>query len=187
MSTRGFEGFYVGTRNYGATVAFWRSLGFTVEFETGHGSGQLRHPSGGPFVFVAEVDALPEIHPVLGVDDAATFSPERPVEYVSEFEPQHWGVLEAVVRDPDGRLVRLSAPMPEGMAPLHPPVRVSDYIAGRFAEAFNENLIFWNGTKVAPDLIAALQHAFQQGGWPACANHLHQRCGGGHGVHLECQ
>lgn len=115
MSTRGFEGFYISTRNYGATVAFWRSMGFTVEFETGHGSGQLRHPNGGPFIFVAEVDTTPELHPVLGVEDAAAFQPSRPLDVAEEFAPTHWGTLEAVVRDPDGRLVRLSASLPEGM------------------------------------------------------------------------
>ncbi len=40
---------------------------------------------------------------------------------------------------------------------------------GRYAEAFNENLIFWNGIKVAPEIVAALQQAYQQSGWQACA------------------
>ena len=29
--------------------------------------------------------------------------------------PEHWGMLEAVVLDPDGRNVSLQAPLPSGM------------------------------------------------------------------------
>ena len=54
MATEGFEGFYVETRNYGATAAFWSSLGFEKQFETDHGSGQWEHPLGGPYVFINE-------------------------------------------------------------------------------------------------------------------------------------
>ena len=36
MATNGIEGIYMETRNYGATAAFWASLGFTSVFETGH-------------------------------------------------------------------------------------------------------------------------------------------------------
>ncbi len=31
MSTEGFLGFYTETRNYGATAAFWKSLGKFIE------------------------------------------------------------------------------------------------------------------------------------------------------------
>ena len=34
MSTDGFAGFYIETRNYCATAAFWRSMGFELVFET---------------------------------------------------------------------------------------------------------------------------------------------------------
>lgn len=54
MATDGFAGSYIETRNYGATAAFWKSLGFQSMFETDHGSGQWVHPSGGPYVFIAE-------------------------------------------------------------------------------------------------------------------------------------
>lgn len=40
---------------------------------------------------------------------------------------------------------------------------------GRYAEAFQENLIFWNGIKVAPEIISTLQQTFQQLGWQAFA------------------
>jgi hypothetical protein len=117
MATEGFLGFYVETRNYGATASFWKSLGFQNQFETDHGSGQWIHPTGGPYIFIAE-RADPEhllmTQPVLGVSDSTTFNPSRPVDYQRAFEPQHWGVVEALIRDPDGRPISLQAPLPEG-------------------------------------------------------------------------
>jgi|GEM_PF-400263 len=117
MATRGFVGFYVETRNYGATASFWRSLGFVNQFETDHGSGQWQHPSGPPFVFIAERPD-PEYslvsYPILGVADSTRFAPERPLDFERPFEPQHWNVVEALVLDPDGRVVSLQAPVPEG-------------------------------------------------------------------------
>ncbi len=119
MSTQGFAGFYVETRNYGATAAFWRSLGFVNAFETDHGSGQWKHPSGGPYVFIAE-RADPEhvllSYPILSVTDSTRFAPDRTPEYARSFAPQHWGVVEALVIDPDERLVSLQAPLPDGVA-----------------------------------------------------------------------
>ena len=115
MATEGFEGFYVETRNYGATAAFWESLGFTNVFETDHGSGQWVHPSGGPYVFVNEQLGEPlETHPILRVADSTEFAPVRAPEYAQPFTPEHWGVVEAFLRDPDGRNVSLQAPLPEG-------------------------------------------------------------------------
>jgi hypothetical protein len=107
MSTEGFIGFFVGTRNYGATAAFWKSLGFENTFETDHGSGQWQHPSGGPYVFIAEEHEGELVtHPILGVSDSTDFP--------AEFAPRHWGVVEATLRDPDGREVALHAPVPAG-------------------------------------------------------------------------
>ena len=116
MATEGFEGFYVETRNYGATAAFWASLGFANVFETGHGSGQWEHPSGGPYVFINEQqDAELETHPILRVADSTTFAPDRAPDFARPFTPEHWGVVEALLRDPDGRNVSLQAPLPEGV------------------------------------------------------------------------
>lgn len=113
MATDGIQGLYVETRNYGATAAFWKSLGFTSVFESDHGSGQWVHPAGGPYVFIAEShEGDLETHPILAVADAATFAPERALDYIRPFEPQHWDVTEAIVRDPDGRPVSLQAPLP---------------------------------------------------------------------------
>ena len=116
MATEGFEGFYVETRNYGATAAFWASLGFENVFETGHGSGQWQHPAGGPYVFINEQhDAPLETHPVLRVADSIAFAPDRTPDFASPFTPQHWGVVEAIIRDPDGRRISLQAPVPAGV------------------------------------------------------------------------
>lgn len=115
MATDGFEGFYVETTNYGATGAFWESLGFVNAFETDHHSGQWEHPSG-TGVFIAERPGpVLEMYPTFRVADAAAFAPSRPLELVKPFEPTHWGVLEALVRDPDGRIVALHAPLPDGV------------------------------------------------------------------------
>jgi hypothetical protein len=117
VTTEGFEGFYIETRNYGATAAFWMSLGFASVFQTDHGSGQFEHPAGGPYVFINErQDAELEIHPILRVADSAAFAPERPADFAQPFTPQHWGVVEALICDPDGRHVSLQAPLPEGVA-----------------------------------------------------------------------
>ncbi len=116
MATDGIVGFYLETTNFGATAAFWTSLGYRKEFETDHSSGQFTHPNGGPYLFIAERPgpAL-ETHPILWVADAKAFEPERAPEYAKPFTPEHWGVVEATVLDPDGRPVSLQAPLPEGV------------------------------------------------------------------------
>jgi hypothetical protein len=116
VATEGFEGFYVETRNYGATAAFWASLGFHNVLETDHGAGHWEHPAGGPYVFISEQhDAELETHPILRVADANAFRPDRALDFAQPFTPQHWGVVEALIRDPDGRNVSLQAPPPEGI------------------------------------------------------------------------
>lgn len=115
MATEGIEGFYVETRNYGATAAFWASMGFESVLETDHGSGQWRHPTGGPYVFISEQhDSELTTHLILRVHDSTAFRPDRPADFAQPFTPQHWGVVEALVRDPDGRVVSLQAPVPDG-------------------------------------------------------------------------
>jgi len=115
MATEGISGIYLETRGYAAAAAFWTSLGYEPVFETDHGSGQWVHPSGGPYVFIAErPDGELGWHPILGVADAAAFAPARALDYLRPFTEQHWGVTEALVRDPDGREVSLQAPLPEG-------------------------------------------------------------------------
>jgi hypothetical protein len=117
VATEGFAGFYVETRNYGATAAFWASLGYVNAFETDHGSGQWEHPSGGPYVFIAEEQGTTlQTYPILWVKDSEAFAPDRAPEFERPFTPQHWGVVEALLRDPDGRIVSLHAPLPAGVS-----------------------------------------------------------------------
>lgn len=118
MATEGIKGLHVETRNYGATAAFWASLGFKSELETDHGSGVWVHPAGGPYVFIREQhDAELVLRPVLGVADATAFAPDRQPDLAQPFTPRHWGVVEALLRDPDGRTVSLEAPLPAGSRP----------------------------------------------------------------------
>lgn len=112
MATEGFLGYYVETRDYEATAAFWKSLGYVNVFETDHASGQWIHPAGGPYVFIAEhADGELKTHPILSVADSASFAPKaQTLNFDRAFEPQHWGVVEAMILDPDGREVSLQAP-----------------------------------------------------------------------------
>ncbi|AUX22558.1 glyoxalase [Sorangium cellulosum] len=115
-TTDGIQGLLIETHNWGKTVAFWRALGYELEFETDHRSGRLRHPSGGPFLFIAErPEGSPlQLQPVLAVRDAARFSPPGAGGVVRPFEAQHWKVLEMLLADPDGRQLSVQAPLPRG-------------------------------------------------------------------------
>ncbi len=114
METRGIEGLLVETHNWGKSVKFWQALGYELQFETDHHSGQLRHPSGGPYVFVAEraegSDLL--LRPILGVDDPAAFTAPPSGTVERPFEDQHWGVAEMLLADPDGRVLSLQTSLP---------------------------------------------------------------------------
>ena len=117
MTTTGIDGLYVETHNWGKAVAFWQGLGYELEFETDHHSGQLRHPAGGPYVFVAERpegQAL-ERYPIIAVPDSTTFEPPGAATVEEPFTPRHWNVVEMMLRDPDDRLVSLQAPLPAGV------------------------------------------------------------------------
>jgi len=114
-TTKGIEGLIIETHNWGKSVAFWKGLGFELEFETDHHSGRLRHPAGGLYVFLAERPpkrAL-EAQPVLRVADAKRFKPPRAGKISRRFTKQHWGVLEMLIRDPDGRRLSVQAPLDE--------------------------------------------------------------------------
>lgn len=114
MKTKGIDGILIETHNWGSTVAFWRDLGYEVEFETDHNSGRLRHPGGGPYIFVAE---RPQAHPLqvtlgIAINDAAQFTPPHSGRVVHPFEEQHWPALQMLLADPDGRHVAVEAPLP---------------------------------------------------------------------------
>lgn len=107
MSGQGIHHLYVTTLDYAATLAFWQGVGFTVGFETGHGSAQLLAPAGGPYVFVDTVSdgQAPTISVYLDIDDPTTVD--------GTWEVTHWGTSVQQRRDPDGRSVWLQHQLPE--------------------------------------------------------------------------
>ncbi|GAB1576741.1 VOC family protein [Bordetella petrii] len=112
MKTEGIEAVFLTTHNWGKSAKFFQALGFSLEFETDHHSGQLRNGDG-PYLFIAEVPAsqAPEAHLVLKAPDDQV-RPDPIVEVVTPFEDTHWGTREMTVRDPDGRIWRLQAQQP---------------------------------------------------------------------------
>jgi hypothetical protein len=117
MATEGISGLVIETHNWGKSVAFWQQLGYQLEFETDHHSGQLRHPGGGAWIFLAERpgDRALEFYPVLQVDDSAAFEAPAAGSVEQPFVAQHWDVVEQLLRDPDARRVSIQAPLPEGV------------------------------------------------------------------------
>jgi hypothetical protein len=93
-------------------------LGYELEFETDHHSGQLRHPAGGPYLFIAERPRSQslKIVPAVAVKDAAQFTPPPSATLVHPFEKQHWPALQMLLEDPDGRQVGVNAPLPGSVA-----------------------------------------------------------------------
>ena len=110
-TTQGIEAVFVTTHNWGRAARFFQALGFELEFETDHGSGQLRNGAG-PSVFISEVPEHEElgVQLVLTVADADGFRADPALDVVSGFEDTHYGTREMVVRDPDGRTWSLQAP-----------------------------------------------------------------------------
>jgi uncharacterized glyoxalase superfamily protein PhnB len=102
---------FLETHNWGKAAKFFQALGFELEFETDHASGQFRIGDG-PTVFVAEVpeDRETGIQLVLKVPDAEAFRADPTLEVVTPFEDTHYGTREMTVRDPDGRVWSLQAP-----------------------------------------------------------------------------
>jgi len=113
MKTKGIKEILIETHNWGSMVAFWQDLGYELEFVTDHHSGRLRHPSGGPSIFVAERPHDHTLQVVLGVAvaDAARFTPPRSGMVVRPFEKQHWPALQMLLADPDGRQLAVEAPL----------------------------------------------------------------------------
>ena len=111
MTTERIEAVFLTTHNWGKSAKFFQALGFALDFETDHNSGQFRNCDG-PYLFIAEVPASQtvEAQVVLKVGDADAFRPEAIVDVVTPFENTHWETREMTVRDPDGRIWRLQAP-----------------------------------------------------------------------------
>ena len=110
MTTEGIEAVYLTTHNWGRTAKFFQALGFQLDFETDHSSGQLSNGDG-PSLFVAEVPTKePSLQLVLKVADEDKVRLDPSVEVVTPFADTHYGTREMVVRDPDGRTWTLQAP-----------------------------------------------------------------------------
>jgi hypothetical protein len=120
MKTKGITDILIETHNWGKAVAFWQDLGYELEFATDHHSGRLRHPAGGPSIFIAERPESHTLQLVLGVAvaDASQFSPPRSSTVLRPFEPQHWPALQMLLADPDGRQLAVEAPLPAKDAPV---------------------------------------------------------------------
>ncbi len=112
MSSNGIKGLIVETHKWGKSVAFWRDLGYDLER-----SLLLRHPAGGPFIYLIERPETQnlEILPILAVEDSATFTAPTAGEVQRGFEPQHWGVSEMLLLDPDSRPISVQGPLPPGV------------------------------------------------------------------------
>ncbi|MEY2581594.1 MAG: hypothetical protein QOE09_1443 [Ilumatobacteraceae bacterium] len=111
--TTGFDHHYVETHNWAKAVDFWQRLGFELEFDTGHNSGMLRHPSGGPTVFLAEQSIEDPLATELYLGAAADYEAPDGVEVISPFVESHWGTKVMVIQDPDGHRYRIEAPVGE--------------------------------------------------------------------------
>lgn len=111
MATEGIEAVFLTTHNWGKAVKFFQALGYQLEFETDHNSGQLRNGEG-PYLFIAETpeSQAPQMQLVMKVADADAFRADPAVEVVTPFADTHWGTKEMTVRDPDGRTWSLQAP-----------------------------------------------------------------------------
>lgn len=109
--TNGFDHVYLETHNWGAAVAFWQRLGFELEFDTGHGSGMLRNPAGGPTIFLAEQSIEDPLASELYLGAPADYEPPAGVTVVSPFTETHWGTKVMVIQDPDGHRFRIEAPI----------------------------------------------------------------------------
>ena len=111
MPTEGIDALFLETHNWGKAAKFFQALGYELEFETDHNSGELRNGDG-PWIFIAEVPETQALGMRIAfkVADADAFEPDPALDAVTPFEDTHWGTREMIVRDPDGRPWSLQAP-----------------------------------------------------------------------------
>jgi len=111
VTTNGFDHLYVETHNWDKAVAFWQRLGFTLDFETDHGSGMLSHPASGPTVFLAEQSLEDPLATEMYLAAGTDYTEPDGVDVVSPFVDTHWGTKVMVIQDPDGHRFRIQAPV----------------------------------------------------------------------------
>jgi catechol 2,3-dioxygenase-like lactoylglutathione lyase family enzyme len=108
MTVTGIHHVFIRTDDYPGTLAFWQGLGFTIDFETGHGSAKLDPAVPGPYVFVDTVGEGESAGIELYLDVADhTALP-------GAWEATHWGTFVQPAVDPDGRTVWLQEVGPDG-------------------------------------------------------------------------
>ena len=113
MVSEGIEALFLETHNWGKAARFFQALGYELEFETDHQSGQLRSKIGPP-VFIAEIpeDRAPGLQLVLKIADSAAAEQKlKALGVDGPFEPTHFGTAMTTLRDPDGRVWGLQAPL----------------------------------------------------------------------------
>lgn len=113
MTTKGIDVLLFETHNFGKSVAFWKSFGYELDVETDHNSGQLSHPAGGPRLFIAERPPEHALHviPGLSIENATAFVPPSSGSVKRPFIEEHWGAMQMLLADPDGREVAIEAPL----------------------------------------------------------------------------
>ena len=86
MRTKGIQAVFLETHNWGRAAKFFQALGYELEFETDHNSGELRNGDS-PYIFIAEVpeDQPPQVRLVLQLPDADEVRPDPALEVVSPF------------------------------------------------------------------------------------------------------
>lgn len=107
--TTGFDHLYVETHDWVAALAFWARLGFQLEYDTGHQSGALRHPQGGPTVFLALQSLEDPLATEVYLGALPDYEIPAGVHVVSPFVESHWGTKVAIIQDPDGHRYRIQA------------------------------------------------------------------------------
>ena len=100
MAATGIHHLFVTTHDYEATLGFWTGLGFTVLFETGHGSAHLVPPGGGTYLFVEVVPTDEPVGVGIYLDAEDDDGP---------WDETHWGTRVRRHHDPDGRPIWLQA------------------------------------------------------------------------------
>ncbi len=100
-----------GDPQLGKSATFFQELGYELDFETDHNSGQLSNRIGTP-IFIGEVpeSQAPGLQLVLRFPDAASAQLDA-IGADGEFEETHFGTAMTTVTDPDGRVWELQAPL----------------------------------------------------------------------------
>ena len=118
IGTQGIEGLYIETHNWGKTVAFWQAMGYELDVRDGSRFRSADPSLRWPLLVRRRATASKslETYPIVRTDDASTFTSPTGAAIDKPFTPEHWGVVEMQVVDPDGRHVSVQAPLPEGVA-----------------------------------------------------------------------